>query len=68
MNTQSDRKSLKLSLVITGVLFFTGMGQAYALPGITALGSGSGLSLGTWLSVSAILALLGFKLKSRSDS
>ena len=68
MNMQSDRKSLKLSLVIAGVLFFTAMGQAYALPGITALGSGSGLSLGTWLSVSAILALLGFKLKSRSDS
>jgi len=65
---QSDRKSLKLSLTIAGVLFFTGMGQAYALPGIAALGSGRGLSLGTWLSVSAILALLGFKLKSRSDS
>ncbi len=68
MNMQSDRKSLKASLIITGVVLFTGIGQAYALPGIAALGSGNGLSLGTWLSVSVVLALLGFKLKSRSDS
>ncbi len=68
MNMQYNRKSLKTSLIILGVLFFTGIGQAYALSGMAALGGGSGLSLGTWLSVSAVLALLGFKLKSRSDS
>ena len=68
MNTRSNRKSLKIPLLISSVLAFTGIGQAYALSGMAVLGGGSGLSLGTWLSVSAVLALLGFKLKSRSNS